>query len=339
MKKILATFLLWALLPTIFINVAQAQGPQSLCVPIINSAGNKSCVPVGMTGAGTLPYTYNWLPVGGLANAAAPTYTEGRLSGLSFDLSGNLRVASSGGSGGAVTIADGADVAEGSTTDAAATQGGTGTLSAKLRLLTTQFNTLNTTVATAANQATMITAIGTPMQQTGGTVGLVAAEAHIGEVGGNLLPITSAMTTSNATVTTGQSIGGLQTLTSAVRVSGSLGASGTSGLIQSAVLTFADAVTGTSIDIYYFNANPTGSTCTNANAFALVTADRDKVIGVVHMTDFTASNTIVIGQAQNQAMPFGVASATSIYACVVARASFAITSTANASLITRILRN
>jgi hypothetical protein len=191
---------------------------------------------------------------------------------------------------------------------ACATDNGTCTIAALTKRNNQRLTTLNTT-------------LGTPMQATGG------------------LPITSAMTTSNATVTTGQSIGGLQTLTNAVRVSGALGASGTSGLIQSAMLTFTDAVTGTSADIYYFNANPTGSTCTNTNAFALVNADRDKVIGVVHMTDFTASNTTVIGQSHNQAMPFGVASATSIYACVVARASFAITSTANASLVTRILRN
>jgi hypothetical protein len=209
---------------------------------------------------------------------------------------------------------------------ACATDNGTCTIAALTKRNNQRLTTLNTT-------------LGTPMQATGGTVTAAAAENHIGEVGGNLLPITSAMTTSNATVTTGQSIGGLQTLTNAVRVSGALGASGTSGLIQSAMLTFTDAVTGTSADIYYFNANPTGSTCTNTNAFALVNADRDKVIGVVHMTDFTASNTTVIGQSHNQAMPFGVASATSIYACVVARASFAITSTANASLVTRILRN
>lgn len=63
-----------------------------------------------------------------------------------------VTIISGGSGGGAMTVADGADVAEGATTDAAATQGGTGTLSAKLRLLTTQFNTLNTTVGLAANQ-------------------------------------------------------------------------------------------------------------------------------------------------------------------------------------------
>lgn len=73
------------------------------------------------------------------------------------------------GGGGAVTVADAADVAQGAVADAASTAGGTGTLSAKLRLMTTQLGTINTT-------------LGTPMQATGGTVGLVAGTAVIGHV-------------------------------------------------------------------------------------------------------------------------------------------------------------
>ncbi len=165
-----------------------------------------------------------------------------------------------------------------------------------------------------------------------------SSESHVGEVGSNIFPISNAMTTANATTTTGQSIGGLQTLANAVRVSGALGAGGTGGMIQSVMVTFKDAIGSGPLDVYYFNANPTGSTCTNNSAFVLADADRDKVIGIAHVSDFTSSNTSVVAQAQNQAMPFGVASSTSIYACVVARASFAITSTANASLITRVLR-
>lgn len=69
----------------------------------------------------------------------------------------------------ATTVADGANVVEGSTTDAASTVGGAGTLSAKLRLMATQLGTINTT-------------LGTPMQTTGGTVGLVAGSAIIGNV-------------------------------------------------------------------------------------------------------------------------------------------------------------
>lgn len=166
-----------------------------------------------------------------------------------------------------------------------------------------------------------------------------ATENHIGEVGGNILPITNTMTTSNATVTTGKSVGGLQTLSNVVRVSGSLGASGTSGIIQSVMLTFKDAIGSIPFDVYYFNANPSGSTCTDNTTFALVDADRDKVIFIAHVTDLTASNTAAIGQAGNMAIPFGISSSTTAYACVVTRGSAAITGTANASLITRILRN
>lgn len=144
-------------------------GPFALCVPLYNaSTGAVSCVPVGQTSPNIT--TPNPLPVGGVANAAAPTFTEGRYGYLSFDLSGNLRTTGSGGGGGgAVTIADGADVTEGAIADAASSAGGVGTLSAKLRLMTTQLGTINTT-------------LGTPIQTTGGTVGLVAGVAEIGNV-------------------------------------------------------------------------------------------------------------------------------------------------------------
>jgi hypothetical protein len=48
-----------------------------------------------------------------------------------------------GGGGGAVTVADGADVAQGSTSDAAATAGSTGSNAAKLRLMTSQLDQLH----------------------------------------------------------------------------------------------------------------------------------------------------------------------------------------------------
>lgn len=72
-------------------SLALAQSPVSLCVPAFNAnTGAMSCVPVGQTSPNIT--TINPLPVGGVANAAAPTYVEGRLGGLSFDLSGNVRV-------------------------------------------------------------------------------------------------------------------------------------------------------------------------------------------------------------------------------------------------------
>lgn len=55
--------------------------------------------------------------------------------------------------GGAATIADGADVAEGSTTDAAASVGGTGTVSAKLRKISADLGALLTDHAAATPTA------------------------------------------------------------------------------------------------------------------------------------------------------------------------------------------
>ncbi len=68
--------------------------------------------------------------------------TNGGTYPVTQDLTGTLCTVSGGGGGGAVTIADGADVAEGATADAAATAGGTGTVSAKLRLITSLLNTI-----------------------------------------------------------------------------------------------------------------------------------------------------------------------------------------------------
>lgn len=79
-----------------------------------------------------------------------------------------VTIISGGSGGGAMTVADGANVVEGATADAAATAGGAGTLSAKLRLLTTQFNTLNTTVSTAANQTTANTSLASIATNTTG---------------------------------------------------------------------------------------------------------------------------------------------------------------------------
>ncbi len=65
---------------------------------------------------------------------------------------GALNVAVTSGSGGAVTIADGADVAEGTTTDAAVTAGSAGTISGKLRQISADISTSNGLMATSANQ-------------------------------------------------------------------------------------------------------------------------------------------------------------------------------------------
>ena len=147
-----------------------------------------------------------------------------------------------------------------------------------------------------------------------------------------------SITTSNNTVTTGKSIGGLITITNAARVSGTAGNPGTGGMIQSVVLNFKDAIGSVPMDLYFWNANPTNSTCTDNTTFVESYTDVGQ-LGIVHMTDLTAGNTAALGQANNLAIPYAIASGTSIYMCIVTRGSAAITGVANANATIGLLRN
>lgn len=70
--------------------LAFGQSNSNPCVAAYNvTTGAFSCIPVGQPSPNIT--TINPLPVGGVANAVAPTFVEGRPGYLSFDLSGNLR--------------------------------------------------------------------------------------------------------------------------------------------------------------------------------------------------------------------------------------------------------
>lgn len=98
--------------------------------------------------------------IGCAFNTVPPTLTSGQAGWAQCDSSGKI-ITSSAGGGGPATIADGADVAEGATTDAAATAGSTGSVSAKLRLMTTQLSVIS------ANLAAPINPVGiTPIDRT-----------------------------------------------------------------------------------------------------------------------------------------------------------------------------
>lgn len=160
-----------------------------------------------------------------------------------------------------------------------------------------------------------------------------AGEAHIGEVGGNQLAIQVAQTvTASSAYTSGNAVGGLMTLSNAARVSGG------SGLVQSVVINAKSAQTAP-VDVFIFGANPSGSTCTDKTAFAVAAADFDKVLGVVHLADWTSAGTPSVGQAQNLAIPYALASGTSLYACAVVRGAPTFASTSDISVGVRVIRN
>jgi hypothetical protein len=185
--------------------------------------------------------------------------------------------------------------------------------------------------ATAAKQDTGNASLSTIATNTGAAT--PAGEAHVGEVGNNQTTVTVAQTvTASSAYTSGNAVGGLITLANASRVSAG------SGLIQSIIVNSKSAQT-TQIDVVLFNANPSGSTCTDKTAISVAAADFDKVLGVAHVTDWTSLGTPSVGQAQNLAMPFALASGTSLYGCPVTRSTPTYTATTDISVSARIVRN
>lgn len=77
-------------------------------------------------------------------NASPPSLTTGWFGYAQCDNLGQLLVSGGGGGGGAVTVADGADVTQGAIADATVAAGATGTVSAKLRRLTTDISAILT---------------------------------------------------------------------------------------------------------------------------------------------------------------------------------------------------
>lgn len=202
-------------------------------------------------------------------------------------------------------------------------------------VITDTGSTTAVTQPTASNLNATVVGTGTFADQAT----LQAGENHAAEVGGNEILVQVAQTvTASSAYASGNAIGGLMTIANAARVSGSSGTSGTSGLLQSVMMNIKSAQT-TPVDIFIFNANPTGTTCTDKSAIAIAAADFDKVLGVVHMTDFTSGGTPSDGQAQNLAMPYALTSATTLYACAVTRSTPTYAATSDVSFGFRFLRN
>lgn len=158
------------------------------------------------------------------------------------------------------------------------------------------------------------------------------------EVSSNEITISVSPTNTAVSYTTGQSIGGKLTFANAARVSGTAGAVGTSGLIQK--VTIGSNVTTTiQYDLVVFKADPSSSTCTNAAAYSLAAADKNKVVGVAHVVDWTASASAYSGQALNLAIPYVLSSSTTLYGCLVARGGVTATGTTDFSIDLGLIRN
>jgi hypothetical protein len=170
-------------------------------------------------------------------------------------------------------------------------------------------------------------------------------ENHIGEIGSNQIQVTAAPTVTASAYSAGNAIGGLQTLAGAARVSGSLGASGTGGILT-AMMVQVKSVQSTQVDVFLFNANPSGSTCTDKTAFVLAAADAAKVIGVLSVPATAANGagwysggTGSLGMPNYYPITYDLSSATSVFACAVARGAFTPASTSDVQFAYNFLRN
>jgi hypothetical protein len=150
---------------------------------------------------------------------------------------------------------------------------------------------------------------------------------------GSTVQLSATPTMQAAAYVTGNVIGGLISLANAVRAPGS-------GLIQSVTVTFQSGVEP-SLDIVFFDGNPTNSTITDKTAIALAAADLGSVAAVAHLSDWTllAASTMAFGQAQTITQPFAIPSGTTLYAAVVSRSSVTLGATNDMQISVNILQD
>lgn len=175
----------------------------------------------------------------------------------------------------------------------------------------------------------------------GNTTGATqSGENHIGEVGNNSTNFNVNPTVSTSAFSAGMSVGGKITVTGATRVSGSLGAGGTSGYIQTITMTSGTTSHTSQVDVFIFDADIAG-TCTDHTAVAFGAADMANLVGVAHITDWTADNDNlpVAGQATNLALPYEIAGGTSLYACAIERGTPTFASAFDVRFKFHLLRN
>ena len=174
-----------------------------------------------------------------------------------------------------------------------------------------------------------------------------AGENHVGEIGSNQIKVQVAQTVTASAYSAGNALGGLMTVANAARVSGAAGAGGTGGILTGLQLNSKTIQSAVQVDVFIFDANPTGSTCTDKTAFVIATADFDKVVGILTIPStpangagwFGATTTGAVGIPSYFPVAYDLASSTSIYACAVVRAAITPAATTDVSFKYNILRN
>jgi hypothetical protein len=245
----------------------------------------------------------------------------------------------SSGGGGAVTIADGADVALGAKADAPATntalpgtimgwlkgisfliQSGAFTViqpnAPQLNATVVQGNgaNLNATVVqgNSANlNATVVQGMAANLNATvvQGTAASLNATV-VGNVGGYTTVIKDTTVVTAAAYSAGNAVGAKRTIANAVRTPGT-------GILESVtILDRANQKAG--MTLFIFDADPTNATITDKSAFVFSTDDL-KVIAQVSFaaSDYVTTNSKAIAQKTGLAIALKAASGTTLYAALV----------------------
>jgi hypothetical protein len=231
------------------------------------------------------------------------------------------------GGGGAVSIPDGDDAAEGSVLDAAVTTNTTGTVSGKLRGLVAHMVTLLSRLpaALAANGGLKVEGVagGVAVPVSGGVTSTPAAsELHLGELGGNGIPITMTPTlTVGATYVANDFVG---TSATAITFAGAARVSGGTGRVTGATL-FDYVNAGVAAELWLFTVTPAGLPADSA-AFTITDADSLTCVGVIPFNKFYASalNAVSTGEIPNGQLPYKCV-ATSLFGVLVTRGAPAYT--------------
>jgi hypothetical protein len=134
--------------------------------------------------------------------------------------------------------------------------------------------------------------------------------------------------------TSGDVMGGLLTFATATRQAGG------DGLIQSVTVHFKTAQTAPA-DFFWCNSNPLASTTLTDNAALAVNAADFAACRVVHVTDCTSMGASgpTVCQAENLALPYGLATGTTGYGFLVTRGAPTLGSTSDVAVSVRFLRN
>lgn len=259
---------------TLPVTAATAGVPQT--VVVTNPAGGPGAwVALGTSNAVTATTAAPSIYVAPGASIPIPEAAYTYIAAITSTGSTTLTLQSGSGSpssitGGSVTIVDGGDVTQGTTTDAAWSGTGAGTLVAILK-------------ASYAKLSAMATSLAGTLTVT---------------VDGYETAVVSTPTVQNASYVSGNCVGSFNAISLA-------SFNGGSGFLQNVTVASKTGVTPT-LTIYLFNANPTASTCTDKGTFTVNAADVGKLIGAPFAVGLAAptGTTVTWGAQANLGLPF-----------------------------------